>query len=82
MASHTLGKINSGGALLAKKAGVPVHLIAHNAGTVWPSGRIRIRPGMVDVYISPALDVSEMTVDEINQKTEEWFRTHSAVGEQ
>lgn len=81
MSSQTLGKINSGGALLAKKAKVPVHLIAHNAGTVWPSGRILIHPGKVDVYISPPLDVSDMTVEEINQKTEEWFRTHSAIVE-
>ena len=79
MPYHKLGRINAGGALLAKKSRAPVYLVAHNAGKVWPSGSFLIQPGLIDVYISPPLDVSDLTVEEINQKTEEWFRAHSDI---
>lgn len=79
MPHHQLGKINPGGALLAKKAKVPVYLVAHNAGKVWPSGSFMIESGVVDVYISEPLDVSDLTVEQINQKTEDWFKAHTEV---
>lgn len=74
-----LGKINSGGALLAKKAKAPVYLVAHNAGKVWPKSSFMIQSGMIDLYISPLLDVSSLKIEDINQKTEEWFRTYSDI---
>jgi len=71
-----LGKINAGGSLLATKAKAPVYLVAHNAGTCWPKNSFIKRPGLIKVYISPALDISEMSASEINQQAEAWFKSH------
>ncbi|NCN44273.1 MAG: 1-acyl-sn-glycerol-3-phosphate acyltransferase [Piscirickettsiaceae bacterium CG_4_9_14_3_um_filter_43_564] len=72
------GQIKSGGAMLAKKAQAPVYLVAHNAGSCWPKNSFIKTPGTIDVYISPPLDVTELTVADINQKTEEWlFEPHT-----
>lgn len=67
------GDIKSGGAMLAKKALAPVYLVAHNAGSCWPKNSFIKKPGTIDVYISPPLDVASLSVAEINQKTEEWL---------
>lgn len=69
----TMGKINKGGAMLAKAANVPVYLVSHNAGKFWPKNSFLRKPGVIDVYISPALDVQDLTVDEINQTLADWI---------
>ena len=77
MPAGEIGKINIGGAMLASKAKKPVYLVAHNAGSFWPKNSFIKRPGCIDVYVSPALDVTEMSVAEINQVTEEWLNQYS-----
>ncbi len=76
MPANQLGKIHGGGALLATKAKAPVYLVAHNAGEYWAKNSFIKRPGTIDIYISPPLDVSELSASEINQKVEEWFTSH------
>ncbi len=76
MPSQKLGKIHGGGALLATKAKAPVYLVAHNAGEHWAKNSFIKRPGVIDIYISPPLDVTEMSAADINQKVEEWFSSH------
>lgn len=71
-----LGKINIGGAMLATKAKAPVYLVAHNAGEFWPKNSFIKRPGVVQIYISPALDVAEMSASEVNQQIENWLVIH------
>lgn len=71
-----LGKINIGGAMLATKAKAPVYLVAHNAGEFWPKNSFIKRPGVVQIHISPVLDVAEMSVSEVNQQIENWLVTH------
>lgn len=73
MPADTLGKINVGGSMLAVKAKVPVYLVAHNAGQFWPKNSFIKQPGTVDVYIRAPLDVSELTVKQLNQEVEKWF---------
>lgn len=70
----TVGKINRGGAMLAKHLGdAPVYLITHNAGKFWGRNSLLRKPGVIDVYISEPLQVAEMSVEEINQKVKDWF---------
>lgn len=69
-----LGKINVGGSMLAIKAQKPVYLVAHNAGSCWPKNSFIKKPGTIDVYISPPLDVSGMKAAEVNAQIEAWFR--------
>lgn len=73
-----LGKINVGGSMLASKAKVPVYLVAHNAGSCWPKNSFIKKPGLIEVHISEPLDAGQMSVAEINQATEEWFKQHLA----
>ena len=76
MPSQQLGKIHGGGALLATKAKAPVYLVAHNAGEHWAKNSFIKRPGVIDIYISPPLDVTDMSASEINQKVASWFTSH------
>lgn len=69
----TLGKINKGGAMLAKASATPVHLVTHNAGRFWPKNSLLREAGVIDVYISPRLDVTDLTLEQLNQLTAEWF---------
>jgi 1-acyl-sn-glycerol-3-phosphate acyltransferase len=71
-----LGKVNVGGSMLATKAKKTVYLVAHNAGTCWPRNGFVKSPGVIDVYISEPLDVSDMTTAEVNQAIEEWLTKH------
>jgi 1-acyl-sn-glycerol-3-phosphate acyltransferase len=73
------GKLKPGAAMLATKAQKPVYLVGHNAGQCWPKGRFVKRPGVIDVHISPPLDVTDKSVSEINQLTKEWLHSHSAI---
>jgi 1-acyl-sn-glycerol-3-phosphate acyltransferase len=75
----TIGKINKGGAMLAKKTNVPVYLVTHNAGRFWPKNSFLRSPGVIDVYVRPALDPQNLTLDEINELTYAWFQTHSVA---
>ncbi|QCU89480.1 lysophospholipid acyltransferase family protein [Thiomicrorhabdus sediminis] len=81
MPSGKLGKINIGGAMLASKAGAPVYLVAHNAGSVWPKNSFIKKPGVVDIYISEPLDASAMSAAEINQQIESWFSQHLVLAD-
>lgn len=72
-------KIKAGGAMLAQKTDAPVYLVGHNAGEFWPKNGFIKRPGVIDVYISEPLQLSDKTVTEINQLIEEWFLSHSSI---
>lgn len=71
-----IGKINTGGAILANRSKAKTYFVSHNAGQCWPSGSLLIYPGAIDVYISPSIDPAAFSVEEINQQLEDWFRTH------
>lgn len=76
MPAGKLGKINSGGALLAIKAQKPVYLVSHNAGKYWPKDGFIKTPGKIEVYISKPIDVTGMSVAQLNALTKEWFDKH------
>jgi len=74
---HTeIGKINSGGSMLAIKAKRPVILMMHNAGEFWPKNSFIKTPGRIQVYLSAPIEVTDLTVAELNKLTEEWFIQH------
>lgn len=51
MPAGRTGRFQPGGAALAAATGVPVVLVAHNAGSYWPAHALRKRPGTVQVLI-------------------------------
>ena len=62
-----------GGAFLAKRAGVPVVPVAHNAGEFWRRNAFLKWPGEVVVSIGPVIDVKGVKADEINSRAEAWI---------
>lgn len=77
MPPDQLGKINVGGAMLASKTDALVYLVAHNAGDFWPKNSFIKQPGMVEVFISEPIDVTGMSVAQINQLTENWINRYA-----
>lgn len=61
-----------GGAILAKRAGVPVVPVAHNAGEFWRRNAFLKRPGEIVVSIGPVIEVKGVKADEINRRAEAW----------
>ena len=61
-----------GGAILAKRAGVPVVPVAHNAGEFWRRNAFIKHPGEIIVSIGPVIDVKGVKADEINTRAEAW----------
>src|SRR2546430_8329527 len=53
----TRAHYKTGGARLAVALGVPIVPVAHNAGYLWPKGRLGKRPGPITVSIGPPISV-------------------------
>ena len=66
---------SKGGAMLASKANAPVLAIAHNSGEHWPNDHWVKKPGTIRVVISPAIETSELTTNEINAWSEHWINS-------
>ena len=50
-----LGEFKTSGAALAKKAGVPIVPVAHNAGHHWARDSFIKKPGTIHMQIGPAI---------------------------
>lgn len=75
----TLGKFNSGGAMLACQAGVRVLPIAHNAGGCWPARTWLKYPGTIRLVIGPPIKTSEKKPKRVNAEVEQWMRQTLSV---
>jgi 1-acyl-sn-glycerol-3-phosphate acyltransferase len=60
-----------GGAVLAKKAGCPIIPVTHNSGDFWLNKTFAKKAGVVDLFIHPAIETDELTVDELTLQTEQ-----------
>jgi 1-acyl-sn-glycerol-3-phosphate acyltransferase len=77
MAPNQLGKINVGGAMLAKQAKVPVYIVSHNAGSYWSKNSFMKYSGTIEVSIREAVSaeqLEELSTSDINQMIEDWYR--------
>lgn len=70
-----LSNIQSGGAILAKQENVPVYLVTHNSGTVWPKASFIKQPGVINVYIKPLKNIHNKDIQAINNETKEWLQS-------
>ncbi|THF61728.1 lysophospholipid acyltransferase family protein [Pseudothauera rhizosphaerae] len=73
VAPGTTRRYKVGGAFLARRAGVPVVPVAHNAGEFWRRNAFLKRPGEITVSIGPVIDVKGRKVEAINREAEEWI---------
>lgn len=69
----SVGKFYRGGAALAAATGLPVVVIAHNAGHCWPARRFVKRPGIIDVEISKPFRSDGRTSRELNDSCASWL---------
>ena len=73
VAPGTTRRYKMGGAFLARRAGVPVVPVAHNAGEFWRRNAFLKRPGEIVVSIGPAIEVKGRKVEAINTEAETWI---------
>ena len=73
LAPGTEGKFHRGGAALAAATGLPVVVVAHNAGHFWPARRFVKYPGTIRVEISRPFHTVGKTSKEINALCEAWL---------
>lgn len=75
MAPGERGRYNPGGAMLAKKAGVPVVPVAHNSGSFWSRRGFLKLPGVIEVRVGPPIDTSDKRPKQINAEAETWIES-------
>ena len=88
VAPGTTRRYKPGGAILAKRAGVPVVPVAHNAGEFWKRNAFIKRPGEIIVSIGPVIPVKGEKAEAVSARAEAWIETemrrlfpHHYVGE-
>ena len=88
VAPGTTRRYKPGGAILAKRAGVPVVPVAHNAGEFWKRNAFIKRPGEIVVSIGPVITVKGEKAEAVNERAEAWIEAemrrlfpHHYVGE-
>jgi 1-acyl-sn-glycerol-3-phosphate acyltransferase len=69
----TLGEFKTSGAAIAKKAGVAIVPVAHDAGDYWLRDRFIKQPGTIQMHIGPTIDTSEGNARELTEKTRQWI---------
>jgi 1-acyl-sn-glycerol-3-phosphate acyltransferase len=73
VAPGTTRRYKIGGTWLAKRAGVPIVPVAHNAGEFWRRNAFLKHPGEIVVSIGPPLDVKGVKTEELNRRAEAWI---------
>jgi 1-acyl-sn-glycerol-3-phosphate acyltransferase len=69
------GRYATGGAGLARAAGVPAVPVAHNAGEHWRRDSFIKVPGEIQVRIGPAIDTAGKSAAAITHEAEAWIET-------
>ncbi|MDR2093119.1 MAG: 1-acyl-sn-glycerol-3-phosphate acyltransferase [Azoarcus sp.] len=67
------GRYRPGAAFLAKRAGVPVVPVAHNAGEFWRRNAFLKYPGEVVVSIGPPIETKGIRAEEIHRRARDWI---------
>lgn len=68
-------RFGKSGALLAKNAGVPLVVIAHNAGEFWGKKTLMVTPGKIKVIIGKPIMPEGKTADEMSMEAATWMET-------
>lgn len=69
----TLGQFKSGGAAIAKSAGVDIIPVAHDAGSYWLCDRYTKQPGTIHMHIGPAIDSSKESARDLTETARLWI---------
>lgn len=66
-------RFGKSGALLAKEAGVPLVVIAHNAGEFWSRKSLMVHSGKIKVIVSKPIMPEGKTADEMLAESKAWM---------
>jgi 1-acyl-sn-glycerol-3-phosphate acyltransferase len=72
------GEYKTGGAVLAKEAGVPILPIAHNSGDFWPRDRFIIKPGTIYLKFGELIETSNKTPEALTEEVKNWIEASIA----
>ncbi|MDR1063876.1 MAG: 1-acyl-sn-glycerol-3-phosphate acyltransferase [Azoarcus sp.] len=67
------GRYKPGGAFLAKRAGVPLVPVAHNAGDFWRRNAFLKSPGEIVLSIGPPIETKGVRAEEVNRRARDWI---------
>jgi 1-acyl-sn-glycerol-3-phosphate acyltransferase len=67
-----MGSYTRSAADIAKRVGVPVLPVVHNAGCYWPNKKFIKRPGKIQLIIGQAIDPAEKDTKTIMEDVEKW----------
>ncbi len=70
-----LGNFTRSGADIAKAAGVPLVVVAHNAGHYWPNKKCIKYPGVVNIIVRDAITLDNANTKEAMQAVKHWIDT-------
>jgi 1-acyl-sn-glycerol-3-phosphate acyltransferase len=71
--AEQLGNFARSGADIAKAAGVPIIIVAQNAGHYWMNKKILKNSGVVQVAISEPMHTTEKNTKEVMKEIKEWI---------
>src|SRR5450631_1522571 len=74
----TRAHYKTGGARLAVALDVPIVPVAHNAGYLWPKGRLGKRPGTITVSIGPPIRAEGGDMQRLINEVESWIEDEVA----
>src|ERR1700682_6463986 len=74
----TRAHYKTGGARLAVALDVPIVPVAHNAGYLWPKGRLGKRPGTITVSIGPSIRAEGRDMQRLINEVESWIEDEVA----
>jgi 1-acyl-sn-glycerol-3-phosphate acyltransferase len=72
----TIGHFNSGGAMLATRAGAEVLPVAHNSGDCWPGRSVMRYPGTIRLVIGEPIASKGKTTKALTAEVEQWIHAH------
>jgi 1-acyl-sn-glycerol-3-phosphate acyltransferase len=70
----TIGRFNSGGAMLAARAGVDVLPVAHNSGDCWPGRSVMRYPGTIRLVVGEPISARGKSAKALTAEVAHWIR--------
>ena len=71
---------HSGGAFIAKAAGVPAVPVTLDSGKCWPRRGLRKRAGTITVKVGPPIDSANLSAAEITRRAKAWMEANAPDG--
>ncbi len=75
----SIGKYQSGGAMIAKSAAVPILPIYHNSGYFWQKGQFVKKSGSITLVIGKSIISDDKPAKELTKEIENWAKQQQSL---